>query len=335
MALLEAQTLSKRFAVRRGLFRRTVAAVSAVDGVNLALEPGECFALVGESGSGKTTLGRCLLRLIEPSDGRVTFEGRDLAELSPRDLRRLRRRFQMIFQDPYGSLNPRMTIEKTLLEPLEVHAIGTAVERRERVARLLEMTGLPAGALTRYPHEFSGGQRQRIGIARAIATEPDLLVADEPVSALDVSVQAQIVNLLADLRRDLGVALLFIAHDLAVVRQIADRIGVLYLGRIVEQGAAAEVFSRPLHPYTVGLLASVPRPDPSRQRHTALPGETPDATDPPSGCAFHPRCPIADERCRRETPELVEHLPGRWAACHRPGELQSLDEAVGGESTAR
>ncbi len=321
-ALVEIQDLSKHFPVQRGLLQRTKGYVHALERVDLTLEEGEFFALVGESGSGKTTLGRCILRLIEPTDGRILFQGEDLAKLSGRELRRRRGRFQMIFQDPYGSLNPRMRVERILSEPLEVHRTVPSTERRQRVKDLLELVGVQADAGRRFPHEFSGGQRQRIGIARALAPEPSFIVADEPVSALDVSVRAQIINLLVDLQRRFGLTLLFIAHDLAMVEHVADRVGVMYLGRIVEIGPKEEIFSAPRHPYTVSLLSAVPvpYPDTGRQR-IVLPGEPPSPVEPPSGCPFHPRCPIARPRCSHEEPPLEEVSPGHRVSCHYPGEL--------------
>ncbi len=320
-AILEVEELSKEFPVRRGLLLRQQGSVKAVDRVSLRLEEGECFALVGESGSGKTTLARSIIRLIEPSSGRVRFRGRELLDLKPRELRRQRRDFQMIFQDPYGSLNPRMTVRKILAEPIEVHRLLGKAEMPGRLRELLGLVGMPADALDRYPHEFSGGQRQRIGIARALATEPSLLLADEPVSALDVSVRAQIINLLVDLQRRLGLTLLFIAHDLAVVEQIADRVGVMYFGRLVEVGRTEEIFGRPRHPYTVSLLSAVPVPDPvSGRERILLPGEPPSPLDPPSGCAFHPRCPIARDRCGIEEP-VLEDRAGWPVGCHYPDEM--------------
>ena len=322
-AILEVEGLCKEFPVRRGLLLRRQGAVRAVDRVSLRLEEGECFALVGESGSGKTTLARSIIRLLEPSAGRVRFRGQDLLELSPGDLRRRRREFQMIFQDPYGSLNPRMTVRKILAEPIEVHRLLPRAEMGARLRELLALVGLAEDALNRYPHEFSGGQRQRIGIARALATEPSLILADEPVSALDVSVRAQIINLLVDLQRRLGLTLLFIAHDLAVVEQIADRVGVMYLGRLVEVGRTDELFARPRHPYTVSLLSAVPVPDPvSGRERILLPGEPPSPIDPPAGCAFHPRCPIARESCSVDEPAL-EDRAGWPVACHYPDEMSA------------
>ncbi len=322
-ALLSVRGLSKSFPIRRGLLKRTVGHVHAVDRVDLDLTAGESFGLVGESGSGKTTLARCIVRLIEPSAGTVEFRGENLLELSSEQLRRRRRHFQIIFQDPYGSLNPRMRIGRILAEPLEVHATVPAAERPQRVRELLGMVGLSDEAADRYPHEFSGGQRQRVGIARALATEPDLLIADEPVSALDVSVRAQIINLIAALQQRLGLTLLLIAHDLAVVEQIADRCGVLYLGRLAEVGPTRALFARPQHPYTVSLLSAVPVPEPARRaKRIVLPGEPPSPSAPPGGCPFHPRCPIARDRCATDEPPLVEVAAGHRVACHFAGELK-------------
>ncbi len=338
-ALLEVRGLEKSFPLRRGLLsglrRRppgaaaSTGAVRAVAGVDLDVAAGECVALVGESGSGKTTLARCAVRLLEPTAGAVRFEGRDLLALSPRELRRWRRHVQMVFQDPYGSLDPRQRVGSALAEPLRIHRLGDGAARRRRVAELLELVDLPPAAADRRPHEFSGGQRQRIGIARALATEPRLLVADEPVSALDVSVRAQIVNLLARLQERLGLALLFIAHDLAVVEHVADRVAVMYLGRVVELATREAVFSRPRHPYTVSLLSAVPVAEPGRRRRVALRGEPPDPAAPPAGCAFHPRCPIARPRCAVEAPALVAGEAGHAVACHHPGELRREEAATG------
>jgi oligopeptide/dipeptide ABC transporter ATP-binding protein len=319
--LLEAQGLVKHFAARRGSLLGRRRAVRAVDGVDLCLAPGECLAVVGESGSGKTTLGRLLIRLLEPTAGRVLFRGQDLSLLAREELRRLRRRFQIVFQDPYGSLNPRMRIGRALAEPMAVHGLVPKAEQPARVAELLERVGLHRDAAGRFPHEFSGGQRQRIAIARALATGPELIVADEPVSALDVAVRAQVVNLLAELQSGLALALVFIAHDLAVVEQIADRVAVLYLGRIVEQGERRRLFAAPQHPYTVSLLAAVPVPDPAWRRPAAVvSGEPASPLDPPPGCPFHPRCPIARPRCASEVPAWREVAPGHFAACHFAGE---------------
>ncbi|GMU65695.1 MAG: ABC transporter ATP-binding protein [Acidobacteriota bacterium] len=329
---LEARGVRVEFALRSALLRRRIGSVRAVDGVDLDLAAGETVGLVGESGSGKTTFARALLRLVEPTAGTIRFRGEDLLALRGSALRRQRRHLQMVFQDPWGSLNPRLRVADALFEPMVIHGLASRREKAERVARMLEEVGLPADAGARYPNEFSGGQRQRIGIARALATDPEVVVADEPVSALDVSVRAQIVNLLAELQRRRGLSMLFIAHDLAVVEQIADRVAVLYLGRVVEQGPARELLARPEHPYTVALLSAVPVPDPSRQRaaRIVLPGDPPNPAAPPPGCPFHPRCPIARELCQRELPALAESDGGRHVACHFPGELGPPGPAAGG-----
>lgn len=320
MPLVEARGIVKEFPIRRGLLRRSTGSLRAVDEVDLTVEKGECLALVGESGSGKTTLARCLIRLMEPSAGEVLFRGESLFDLDGPSLRRRRRDFQIVFQDPYSSLNPRMKVGRILSEPLEVHALVPRSGRRERVNELLAMVGLPPSAADHYPHQFSGGQRQRVGIARALATEPALLIADEPVSALDVSVQAQIINLLMHLREQLGLTLLVIAHDLGVVRRVADRVAVMYLGRLVELAPNERLFSQPQHPYTVSLLSAVPGGTPGRRGdRIVLRGELPSPSDPPSGCSFHPRCPIAEERCSAEEPELTEITPNHFGACFYPG----------------
>lgn len=317
MSLLQVTNLKKYYPVRRGLFGRSTQSVKAVDGISFDIRQGETLGLVGESGCGKTTTGRCILRLIEPDSGQVRFDGQDLLALQGKHLRAMRRHMQMIFQDPYGSLNPRMTISTILEEPLIIHRMGQKKERLNRVAELLRIVGLEPTAMRRYPHEFSGGQRQRIGIARALALNPRLIIADEPVSSLDVSVQAQIVNLLKDLQEKLQLTFLFIAHDLSIVQHFSDRIGVLYLGKMVELSPGMDLFREPLHPYTRVLLASVPVPDPAaRRKREPMKGEVPTPVDPPSGCRFHPRCPIAIDRCKIDEPLLRELRPGHWAACH-------------------
>jgi len=317
--LLEVRDLVKHFAVGGGMFGGGRGTVRAVDGVSFTLRRGETLGLVGESGCGKTTTGRCILQLERPTSGQVIFEGRDLAALSDAELRPLRRRAQVIFQDPYASLNPRMTVGQILAEPLAVHGLVPDREgRRKRVRDLLTRVGLLPQHADRYPHQMSGGQRQRVGIARALAVEPALIVCDEPVSALDVSIQAQIINLLEDLQAELGLTYLFIAHDLAVVRHISDRVAVMYLGRIVEITDRVELYANPLHPYTKALLAAVPIPDPALEAQrvrTVLMGEVPSPLNPPAGCVFHPRCSIAVDRCRSELPPLREVTPGHWAAC--------------------
>jgi peptide/nickel transport system ATP-binding protein/oligopeptide transport system ATP-binding protein len=317
-ALLAAQGLTKHFAVRAGFFaRREVARVRAVDDVSFAIGRAETLGLVGESGCGKSTVGRLLLRLIEPSGGTLAFEGADVFALPPRELLALRRAMQIIFQDPYGSLNPRMTVEEIVLEPLYVQGARSGPALRQRARKLLETVGLPGAAIRRYPHEFSGGQRQRIGIARAIAPQPKFIVCDEAVSALDVSVQAQIVNLLQDLQQELKLSYLFIAHDLAVVKHIATRVAVMYLGKLVEVAGKRTLYADPRHPYTQALLSSIPAPHPRlRRQRVAMAGELPSALAPPPGCRFHTRCPHAEARCRSEVPAMREVAPGHHVACH-------------------
>ena len=315
--VIEVADLKKHFPIRRGLLRGVTGQVRAVDGVSFSIGAGETLGLVGESGCGKSTVGRAVLRLIEPSGGTISLRGQDITHLHKRALRPLRRRMQIVFQDPFSSLNPRKRAADIVGEPLRVHGVGGRAERHDRVAELFERVGLRPQQMRLFPHEFSGGQRQRISIARALALDPAFIVADEPVSALDVSIQAQVINLLRDLQREAGLSYLFISHNLAVVEHISHRVAVMYLGRIVEHADKATLFARPLHPYTEALLAAVPLPDPAlkRQKH-ALQGDVPSPIDPPSGCHFHPRCPYAEARCRVETPTLQDRGDGHFVACH-------------------
>ena len=317
--LLKVDGLVKHFPVLRGVFQRQVGAVHAVDGITFDIRRGETFGLVGESGCGKSTAGRTILQLYRPTAGHVSFEGIDLVSLSRENLRKMRRRMQMIFQDPYASLNPRMTVADIISEPLLVHGVTRGDETMDRVNELLEVVRLSSSFGARYPHEFSGGQRQRIGIARALALNPDLIVCDEPISALDVSIQAQVINLLEDLQQDFGLTYLFIAHDLSMVRHISKRVAVMYLGVIVELTDVKELYAKPLHPYTQALLSAVPVPDPvieqSRQR-LILVGAVPSPVNPPAGGRFRTRCPIAEERCALTQPEWREVSPDHWVACH-------------------
>jgi oligopeptide transport system ATP-binding protein len=318
-ALLEVRNLVKHFRIGGGLFGGRPGLVRAVDGVSFTIERGETLGLVGESGCGKTTTGRCILQLERPTSGEVRFEGRELTTLGPAELRAVRRRIQVIFQDPYSSLNPRMKIGSIIGEPMRVHGIEpNARRRRDRVAELLSICGLNPNFADRYPHEMSGGQRQRVGIARALSLNPEFIVCDEAVSALDVSIQAQIINLLEDLRDRLNLTYLFIAHDLSVVRHLCQRVAVMYLGRVVELAECDELFDNPLHPYTQALLAAVPVPDPeveATREFRPVQGEVPSPINPPPGCVFHPRCPLAIDRCRQVRPGLRELRPGHWAAC--------------------
>jgi oligopeptide/dipeptide ABC transporter ATP-binding protein len=328
-ALLEVENLSLHFPILGGVLRRPVGKVYAVNDVSFSLRPGETLGIVGESGCGKTTLGRALVRLYEPTSGAVRFEGREVGELDRDDLKALRANVQMVFQDPYTSLNPRRNVQSTLEEPLALHGVKSAAERRQRVRRLLETVGLRESDLPKYPHEFSGGQRQRIGIARALVLEPKLVIADEPVSALDVSIRSQVLNLLIDLQQEKGLTYIFISHDLTVVKYVSDRVAVMYLGRIVELADAEAIYRDPRHPYTRALLAAVPVPDPRRPRHPeTLQGDVPNPAAPPPGCPFQTRCRHAVDRCRSELPRLApaSQSPSHVVACHRADEIR--EEAI-------
>lgn len=317
--LVQVRQLKKYFPITRGVFQRRVGDIKAVDGVDFDIYKGETLGLVGETGSGKTTVGRTLLRLYEPTGGEVSFEGDNLLELSSGEMRHMRRRMQMIFQDPYASLNPRMTVGAIVGEPLEVHRVAHGKEKRERVQELLRLVGLNPYFVNRYPHEFSGGQRQRIGVARALALNPDLIVCDEPISALDVSIQAQVVNLLEDLQARLGLTYLFIAHDLSMVRHISDRVAVMYLGKIMELADRNEIYLNPLHPYTQALMSAVPVPDPvveEKRQRIILEGDVPSPASPPKGCNFSTRCPKAIDICSDVEPEFVDVGGGHYCACH-------------------
>ncbi len=329
--LVELRSLYKYFPIRAGFFSRHVADVHAVDGVDLSIRKGETVGLVGESGSGKTTVGRLILNLLQPTGGAVFFKGKKITGLRRREVRALRREMQIIFQDPYASLNPRMTVGEIVGEPLKVHRLAKGAAAAERVNELYRLVGLRSYHVNRYPHEFSGGQRQRIGIARALAVNPTFIVLDEPVSALDVSIQAQVINLLDDLQQQLGLTYLFIAHDLSVIRHICNRVAVMYLGRIAEIAARDDLYENPLHPYTQALLSAIPIPDPgarARRDRIVLAGDVPSPVRPPSGCRFHTRCPVAYERCIVEEPPLLDYGNGHYAACHlvqeRGGEAPSI-----------
>ncbi len=317
--LLKVEDLTKAFPIKGGLFSREVASVKAVQGVSLEIKQGETLGLVGESGCGKSTLGRCIIRLIEPTSGKIHLEGKDITNLEGEELRALRRQMQIIFQDPYASLNPRMTVGSIVAEPLEIHGLAASKKDREdRVKQLLDTVGLRPEHINRYPHEFSGGQRQRIGIARALAVEPKFIVCDEPVSALDVSIQAQVINLLMDLQQKLGLTYLFIAHDLKVVEHISNRVAVMYLGKIVEVAEADDLYRQPTHPYTRALMSAIPVPDPRRkEQRIILHGDVPSPIHPPSGCNFHPRCPDMIEECKSTCPSLRETRPAHETACIR------------------
>jgi oligopeptide transport system ATP-binding protein len=318
-ALLTVKNLVKYFPIHAGLLSRHVGDVRAVDDVSFEIGAGETLGLVGESGSGKTTIGRLVLRLLKATSGEVEFDGRDVMKMSRTSIRQIRKEMQIIFQDPYASLNPRMTVGDIVSEPLAIHKIATGKAAEARVQELLKLVGLQPYHANRYPHEFSGGQRQRVGIARALAVDPKFIVCDEPVSALDVSIQAQVINLLEDLQQKLGLTYLFIAHDLSVVRHISTRVAVMYVGKIVEQADRDTLYENPMHPYTQALLSAIPIPDPRverRRKRIVLTGDIPSPVNPPSGCRFHTRCPIAFDRCKVEEPPLTEYAPGHAAACH-------------------
>lgn len=319
MSLIEVGDLKKYFPIYEGLFSRHTADVKAVDGVSFTIDAGETLGLVGESGSGKTTIGRMLLHLLPATGGSIKYDGREITTMRADDVRRLRSEMQIIFQDPYASLNPRMTVSEIIREPLKIHGIATGQAAQERVQELLRLVGLRPYSANRYPHEFSGGQRQRIGIARALAVNPKFIVCDEPVSALDVSIQAQVINLLEDLQSQLGLTYLFIAHDLSVVRHISTRVAVMYVGKIVELAGQDGLYHHPLHPYTQALLSAIPIPDPvaeRRRKRIVLTGDIPSPVDPPSGCRFHTRCPVAFERCKVEDPAFKAYGDGHFTACH-------------------
>ncbi len=319
--ILAVRRLKKYFPVKSTILRRTINTIKAVDGVSLTVLRGRTLGLVGESGCGKSTLGRSIMRLIEPTAGEIYVGGLNFLSLNQNELRRRRKSIQMIFQDPYASLNPRKTVSELISEPMEINGLfPKATARKERIRELLARVDLNVRDMNKYPHEFSGGQRQRIGIARALSVEPDIIIADEPVSALDVSIQAQVINLLMDLQKEMGISYLFIAHDLSVVKHISDHVAVMYLGRIVESGPKNKLFKNPLHPYTQALISAVPTPDPSRKRKKlSLRGDVPSPLSPPTGCTFHPRCPLAKKICREDTPVDSVYTPGHVVSCHFAG----------------
>ena len=315
--ILEIKNLKKHFPITGGILKRQINSVKAVDGLNFNVKRGETLGVVGESGCGKSTTGKVLLRLLDATEGEVKFEGEDIHQLDKKDLRSLRKEMQMIFQDPYASLNPRMTVGEIVGEPLDIHNLAKGKEKEERVRELLDMVGLSPKYAKRYPHEFSGGQRQRIGIARALAVDPQVIVCDEPVSALDVSIQAQVLNLMEDLQEELGLTYIFIAHDLSVVRHISDRVAVMYLGKIVELADKEDLYTAPKHPYTKALLSAIPVPDPQNDREKIiLKGDVPSPINPPSGCSFHTRCPFAEDKCEQEEPVFEDKAQDHLAACH-------------------
>ena len=332
--ILEIKGLKKHFPIKTGFFNKVTGHVRAVDGVDFQVMPGETLGIVGESGCGKSTTGRTILRLLDPSAGEVLFNGKDLAKLSKEEMRRMRKDIQMVFQDPYASLNPRKTIRQILLEPLKVHGIGSSRgERMKRVEEIIEVVGLRKEHLDRHPHDFSGGQRQRIGIARALILKPKVIIADEPVSALDVSIQSQVLNLLKDLKKEFNLTLIFISHDLSVVRHLCDRIAVMYLGRVVEIADKKQLFTNPSHPYTRALLSAVPIANPKAKRERViLKGDLPSPANPPSGCTFHPRCPVANERCKTNIPILQDIDSGHHVSCHLFTEgktIETKEEKIG------
>ncbi|MCW4048802.1 MAG: dipeptide ABC transporter ATP-binding protein [Candidatus Bathyarchaeota archaeon] len=325
--ILKIENLKKYFPLRGGIFSKQIASVRAVDDVSFDVKEGETFGLVGESGCGKTTLGRCVLLLTQPTDGKIFFEGRDLIKMKKKELRTLRQRTSMIFQDPYSSLNPRMTVGDIIGKPLEIHKLAKGEEKTRKVIELMKMVGLSEEHIYRYPHEFSGGQKQRIGIARALAVNPKLIVADEAVAALDVSVRAGILNLMKELQKELGLTYIFISHDLSVVKHICDKVAVMYLGEIVEIAESEEIFNHPLHPYTKALISAIPIPDPTvKKKRIILEGDPGTPIDPPPGCRFHERCSFANERCKTEKPPLQEMKTGHWVACHELRHSSIIDQ---------